>query len=115
MATLEVVTQEVHRSLAPTFRNPKHRAQWTASLELHVFPTLGARPVASIAPKELLELLLKLRDELPETTRRLRQRLETVFEHAATHELLTGLNPASVLTRALRSNSQSSPQLARAK
>jgi hypothetical protein len=39
------VAIECHRSLAPSFRNPKHGAQWMATQETYAFPTFGDLPV----------------------------------------------------------------------
>lgn len=100
-ATLEVVARDYHAKINGQFRNDKHRAQWLASLENHVFDKLGDRPVDSIKPNELLDLLIPLRDSVPETARRVRQRLDAIFEHAMLREL-TDRNPAKAILRAMR-------------
>lgn len=100
-ATLETMARAYHKQISGQFRNDKHAAQWLASLENHVFPTLGTRPLGTIKAKELLALLLPLRDSVPETARRVRQRLDAIFEHAMLHEL-ADLNPAKAIVRAMR-------------
>jgi hypothetical protein len=64
---------------------------------------LGTDPLAigTIDPMELLGLLLPLRDDVPETARRVRQRLDAVFEHAMRHELADS-NPARAIVRKMR-------------
>jgi len=100
-ATLESAARDYHKRISGQFRNAKHSAQWLASLENHVFETLGDRPVDQIEAKELLELLLPLRDSVPETTRRIRQRLDAIFEYAMLYGL-ADRNPAQAILRAMR-------------
>ena len=86
------------------------KVDWTAdfaadvwrSLELHVFPTLGDRPIAAITPLELLSVLnpLVAKGSRKETVRRIRQRLSEICRLA----ILEGLradDPSSVLVDAL--------------
>lgn len=77
------------------WRNPKHRAQWRATLTDYALPKLGALPVSAIDPALVLQVLEPLWVKVPETASRLRGRLETVLSHATTKGWRTGPNPAA--------------------
>jgi len=100
-ATLLVVASEYHASIAKGFRNRKHRAQWIASIEGSLPRSLLDKPVCDITPADLLEVLIPLRDRVPETARRVRQRLDAVFADAALRGLCV-TNPAALIVRRMR-------------
>lgn len=100
-ATLARVARAYHERIEAGFRNPKHRAQWINSLEQHVPADLWKKPVADIEAHELLDFLTELQDKVPETAKRVRQRLEAVFDDAVVRKLVSG-NPAMAVRRHLR-------------
>jgi integrase len=59
-----------------------HAASWLASLENHIFPTLGKRETASLKPAELVDVILPVWTENNDTGTRLCQRLQSVLDHA---------------------------------
>jgi hypothetical protein len=69
-------------------RNEKHLTSDTATnaqrlLERHIFPELGAHPIAAIGPRELLMVLKQIELKgLLHTARRAKQRCSRVFRHA---------------------------------
>ena len=79
----------------------KHASDVKRSLENHVFPDLGDRPINEIQRSEVLQVLRKLEGvNKYEATHRARQRIEAVFNFA----IITGdceNNPAAGLTKAL--------------
>ena len=81
----------------------KHTYDVKRSLENHVFPDLGDRPINEIQRSEVLQVLRKLEGvNKYEATHRARQRIEAVFNFA----IITGdceNNPAAGLTKALTS------------
>jgi integrase len=99
-ATLEAVARAYHAAHLHEWTE-KHGGEWLRSLENHVFPKLGARPVAEIRAVELLDLLQPLRAANPETGQRIRQRLDAIFADAIVRELCEG-NPAAAIVKALR-------------
>lgn len=109
--TLARAAREYHERVIEPSRSPKHAAQWIASLENHVPATVWHRPVDTIEPAELLKALIGVTPHerarnhkgitLPETVRRLRQRLEAVFEDAIFHKRCAS-NPAAAVKRKLR-------------
>lgn len=87
------------------WRNAKHRAQWTSSLETYAYPALGKMPVADIGTEHVLGVLQQLVEEdngkrvplwnaRPETASRLRGRIEAVLAYAAARGWRAGDNPA---------------------
>lgn len=76
---LKVLQVQVHRqTLAATTVDRNLRM-----LERHVFPRLGARPIAAISPSELLVVLKEIEAQgFLETARRVKQRCSRVFRHA---------------------------------
>lgn len=83
----------LHASLAPTFRNNKHRAQWLSSLKNHVFDVLGDRSVAEIQRHEVMQVLEPIWSDMHPTAKRLKQRIEAVFDHAIGKGLRDAPNP----------------------
>lgn len=80
--TFEQAACNLHEELAPTFRNEKHKAQWLSSLRNHAFPEIGSRNVADIQRQDVLEVLSPIWVEMHPTAKRLKQRLEAVFDYA---------------------------------
>lgn len=79
---------------AAGWRNAKHRAQWSATLEAHAFPELGERPVSAIGTDDVLRVLRPIWTRTPETASRLRGRIENVLDFARTKGWRSGENPA---------------------
>ena len=65
---------------------PRTRDSIRRSLELHIFPTLGARPLASITAKELTDTIRVIEAKgAGETAGRVLQRVKAIFRWATTH------------------------------
>jgi len=71
-----------------------HTHQWEASLRDHVFDLIGSKPVADIDTKQVTKVLDVIWRELPETARRVRNRIERVLEYSTAMGHRTGENPA---------------------
>jgi len=91
----------VHSERAPTFRNSKHAAQWLQTLKTYVFPVIGDRSLDRIESADVLKALSPIWLAKPETARRVRQRVETVFDWAKAHGFVSGDNPAANLSEIL--------------
>jgi integrase len=76
----------VHAEHRPSWKNPKHAAQWLSSLERYVFPKLGDVQVDQITTSMIREVLLDIWLAIPETARRVRQRIGTVLDYAHSRE-----------------------------
>jgi integrase len=78
----------------PGWRNAKHRAQWTSTLQSYVSPVFGKLPVAAIDVGMVLRALKPIWNTKPETASRLRGRIEAVLDWAAVHGYRGRENPA---------------------
>ena len=67
----------VHRD---GWRNPRHRQQWSRTLEQHAYHTLGSRPVSAIDAAMINDALSPIWSKIPVTARRLRNRIESVCQ-----------------------------------
>jgi integrase len=85
--TFGQVADEFLAAKASEWRNSKHRAQWTMTLEKYAGP-LRARPVNEIDTAAVLEVLQPLWTSIPETASRLRGRIETVLDAARARGLI---------------------------
>ncbi len=72
----------VHSEHRPSWKNPKHAAQWISSLEAHVMPKLGALPVNEVDGPMVRDVLAEIWLTIPETARRVRQRIGAVLDSA---------------------------------
>jgi integrase len=99
--TFQDAARTVHEQLRATFRNPKHAAQWLASLEAYAFPHIGAMRVAHVDTPDVLRVLSPIWTKLPETARRVRQRIGVVLDWAKTSGHRTGDNPVAGVKRGL--------------
>ena len=77
----------------------KHADQVEQSLRDHVYPDIGDRPMASVDPVQVLFILDKLLAEGKiETARRVRQRLDAVWEYAGLRHAVLN-NPIAIAKR----------------
>ena len=79
---------------AGAWKNAKHRAQWSATLDAYAHPLIGALPVAAIDTALILKILRPIWQEKPETASRLRGRIERILDWATVQEYRRGDNPA---------------------
>jgi integrase len=80
-------------SMSPSWRNAKHRAQWTMTLSVYC-AVLAALPVADVTTEDVLRVLKPLWLAKPETASRLRGRIERVLDFAKARGMRSGENPA---------------------
>ena len=91
----------VHRDRAGSWKNQKHAAQWLTTLEQYVFPALGSRRIDLIETPDVLRVLSEIWLKRPETARRIRQRIRTVFDWAKAAGLRVGENPVDGVSKGL--------------
>jgi integrase len=77
-----------------SWRSPKHRAQWQATLEQHVFPRIGKRTIAKVDTGDVMGVLEPIWRDLPETAARIRGRIEATLDYAKSRGWRQGENPA---------------------
>lgn len=86
--SFEAVAREWFGKHAPTWAD-SHSDKIIRRLERDVFPWIGPRPIASIVPKDLLELLRRVEGRgAIETTHRVQQNCGQVFRYAVATGLL---------------------------
>ena len=83
MPTFEEAARKVHAANLPRWRNAKHARQWIATLEQFAFPVIGNKPMDQIGREDVLRVLEPVWQTRPETARRVRQRMRSVFADAA--------------------------------
>ena len=79
--------------MRPSWRNPKHAAQWAMTLREYAAP-LRRLPVDKITTDDVLSVLKPIWNGKPETASRLRGRIERVLDAAKVQGLRSGENPA---------------------
>ena len=93
MPTFTEAARAVHAANKPRWRNDKHIASWMQTLERHAIPSLGNTPLDRIGRGDVLRVLTPIWTTRPETARRVRQRMRTVFLWGMAHSFM-GTNPA---------------------
>jgi integrase len=76
------------------WRNAKHRAQWTSTLETYAFPVFGKVSVQSVDTALVLKALEPIWAVKPETASRVRGRVEVILDWAKVRGFREGENPA---------------------
>jgi integrase len=80
--TFEAAARRYHDNVKQGWKNGKHGAQWLSTLETHAFPEIGKLPVSEIDAAAIQRVLLPIWLRLPETARRVRQRVGAVLDYA---------------------------------
>jgi integrase len=80
-------------SKSPSWRNEKHRAQWSMTLKVYC-NDIRTRPVADVSTEDVLKVLKPIWQTKAETASRLRGRIERVLDFAKAKGLRSGENPA---------------------
>jgi integrase len=101
-AALEAARSKTFKECAATYiqdhsaswRNAKHRAQWTSTLETYAYPVFGDLPVQAVDTTLVMKALKPMWDAKVSTAARLRGRIESVLDWAKAHGFRTGENPA---------------------
>ena len=92
----EVAARKVHEDNRPTWRNPKHAAQFITTLETYAFPVIGNMSVKEINSSHILRILSPIWVTKAETAKRVRQRLSTVFKYCIAQQWRTD-DPANIV------------------
>ena len=100
MPTFQEVAREVIDLRRQDWTSEKHAAQWESSLATYVYPFIGRVPVNAVTSGDVLALVRRIWSTKRETARRVRQRIEAVFDYAITEGRRMD-NPAVSVIRAL--------------
>ena len=77
-----------------SWKNEKHEGQWERTLEMYAYPVIGDMWVRDVRLEHVMQILEPIWHTKTETANRLRGRIETVLDSAATKGLRDGVNPA---------------------
>jgi integrase len=101
VATFRQAAQTVIEMHSPSWRNGKHAAQWTSTLEAYAYPLLANRSIAELSASDVIEMLSPIWLEKPETARRVLQRVNAIFEWAIVTGARAAANPCTGVRRVL--------------
>lgn len=79
--SFETAARECYEALKEGWKNRRY-ANWISSLENHVFPLIGSKPVDQVDSPCVVEILSPIWLEIPETARRILQRIGAVLDFA---------------------------------
>jgi integrase len=92
--TFEWCALEHAKAMSANWTSKRHAAEWVRSLRGHVFPLLGALPIADVDLPRVLAVLGPLWAVKPETASRVRGRIEVILDWARVRGFREGENPA---------------------
>lgn len=92
--TFEAAARAYIDSKGAEWRNVKHAAQWSATLQTYAYPVIGQLHVGDIQQGHILALLEPIWKTKTETASRVRGRVENVLDWAKVRGYRTGENPA---------------------
>jgi integrase len=104
--TFEEAARAYHEQMKTGWKNPKHRASWLASLVTHVFPAIGAKSVDAIDSLSVRDALAPVWLQIPETSRRMLQRIGAVLDFAH----INGWRPTETTLKSVRKGLPRQPQ-----
>lgn len=84
--TFKEAAKRVHGERKGVWKNGKHVDQWLNTLEAHVFPKIGELRIDTISAGHVIEVLSPIWQSVPETARRVRQRVLAVIDWAHARE-----------------------------
>jgi integrase len=86
----------VHAERVKGFTNGKHKDQWINTLNTYAVPHIGKTLVSDIEPGDVLKVLSPIWLAIPETAKRVRQRIGVVLDWAAAE----GYRPSNLVNAA---------------
>lgn len=92
--TFEAACRALIDAKSDEWRNAKHRAQWSSSLETYAYPVIGKLQVGDVGQAHVLSVLQPIWKDKTETANRLRGRIEQVLDWAKVRGFREGENPA---------------------
>jgi integrase len=99
--TFREAALQVHVEHKPSWKNAKHAAQWLATLEQHAFPALGSVRIDKIDGPMVRDVLADIWLKIPETARRVRQRIGVVLDWAHAKGYRQSDTPTRSISRGL--------------
>lgn len=94
--TFEKVTRDCYDAMKGCWKDQRH-ASWISSFERHVLPHIGSKPVTEVDNAAVLVVLEPIWLTIPDTAKRVLQRIGTVLDYAH----IKGLVPEEVSLRSV--------------
>lgn len=94
LKTFKEVAEAYMSAHGQSWRNPKHRAQWSSTLERYVYPVMGSLLVRDVEQSHVMAALEPIWTTKNETASRVRGRIETILDFAKVRGLRQRDNPA---------------------
>lgn len=80
--TFKAAAARYHENIEAGWKSGKHGKQWLKTLETHAYPHIGEMTVSAIDTSAIHKVLLPIWLKVPETARRVRQRIGAVLDYA---------------------------------
>jgi integrase len=93
--SFEECAREYINSHEASWSNDKHRAQWSSTLKMYVYPHIGKKPVNEIGIDDVLKVLKPIWTTKSPTAGNVRGRIDKILGWATAMGYRTGDNPAS--------------------
>jgi len=93
--TFEECAREYINAHEASWSNDKHRAQWSSTLKMYVYPHIGKKPVNEIGIDDIVKVLKPIWTTKPPTAGNVRGRIDKILGWATAMGYRTGDNPAS--------------------
>src|SRR3546814_17599316 len=77
----DVCSSDLYEALKDGWKNQNYR-NWISSMENHVFPLIGRKPVDQVDSTHVVEVLTPIWLEIPDTARKILQRIGAVLDFA---------------------------------
>ena len=79
--SFETAARECYEALKDGWKNQNYR-NWISSMENHVFPLIGRKPIDQVDSTHVVEVLTPIWLEIPDTARKILQRIGAVLDFA---------------------------------
>ncbi|MBB3941351.1 integrase [Novosphingobium fluoreni] len=99
--TFEQAAKKAHAEMIKGWKNGKHTKQWIKTLERYAYPKLGKLKVDKIDGPLIRDVLAEIWLEIPETARRVRQRIGTVLDWSYSNGLRDTEAPMRSISKGL--------------
>ncbi len=99
--TFREATQRAYGEISRSWKNGKHHDQWLTTMEKYAFPKLGALPVSEIEGPAIRDVLAGIWLDIPETARRVKQRIGAVLDWSYANGYRASEAPMRSLARGL--------------
>lgn len=99
--TFEEAARRAHAEMLKGWKNGKHTQQWLKTLELYAYPKLGKLTVDKIDGPIIRDVLAEIWLKIPETARRVRQRIGAVLDWSYSNGFRDSEAPMRSLTKGL--------------